>query len=346
MSADVEPDTLAVALPAVLRPGAGRGAAARLRPGTLAPGRRRYLAPVGTVAVVLAYAVTTAASGFTIDRLAITGWFLALVVATSLGRPLRTMATRAGAWIAVYVTFFLYDLVRGGSDALGTPVDYTRPLAADRWLTGVVPTLWLQQHVYAGDVHRWFTPLLSLVYISHFLVAYAVMLWLQVRRPGRFWPFVAAFVLTTYVATVAFLLDPSAPPWMVAQDGGMPAVQRTATIGLADLHLWFAAHLVDLGRATLNQVAAFPSLHAAYPALLLVFFWSTSRWWTRLGLAAYAVTMAFMLILTGEHWLIDIVGGWVVAGGSVLVVTRVRWVVPRRVRRGTVTGGSLVGGGL
>lgn len=299
---------------------AQRGAPAAL------PARRllqRYVAPVAVVAVVAAFATSSVVGGLPLDRLTITLWCLALVVAAGLGQSLRTLVARTAGWVLVYVAFLVYDFGRGAADALGVPVDETWPMRGDQLLFGgAVPTVWLQQHLYADGTQHWFHAPLALLYMSHFFVAYAVMIVLQVRRPERFWPFVWSWILTTYIALAMFVVHPSAPPWMVARDGGMAPVRRTATIGLADLDLHFAARLVDLGRVTLNQVAAFPSLHAAYPGLLLFFFWGTSRWWTRVLLVAYPVAMAFMLVLCAEHWVVDALMGWAVAGASVLLVRR------------------------
>ncbi len=325
-------DDVAVVLPAAV-PATGPRERQRDR-GELV---RRFLAPVAVVAVVASFAVSAVVGGLPLDRLTITLWCLGLVVAAGLGRPLRTLLARTAGWVLVYVAFLVYDLGRGVADALGVPVDETWPMWGDRLLTGVVPTVWLQERLYAETLQHWFHAPLALLYMSHFFAAYAVMIVLQVRRPARFWPFVSAWIVTTYVALAMFLVHPSAPPWMVARDGGMPAVRRTATIGLADLDLHFAARLVDMGRVTLNQVAAFPSLHSAYPALLLFFFWGTSRWWTRVLLVAYPVAMGFMLVLCAEHWVVDVLAGWTVAGLSVLLVRRLeRRLAQRRAARRSV----------
>jgi membrane-associated phospholipid phosphatase len=78
-----------------------------------------------------------------------------------------------------------------------------------------------------------------------------------------------------------------------------------------------------------NQEAAIPSLHAAYPMLLLLFFWGAGRW-ARVGLLAYALAMAFTLVYTGEHYVADIVIGWVYAAA---VFAAVSWARRRRARR-------------
>ena len=78
-----------------------------------------------------------------------------------------------------------------------------------------------------------------------------------------------------------------------------------------------------------------PSLHAAYPATLLLFFWNDGKWW-RIVLGAYTLAMGFILVYGGEHYLVDILVGWLyaaVAYGAVCVAwpawrTRTRMPAP------------------
>jgi len=71
-----------------------------------------------------------------------------------------------------------------------------------------------------------------------------------------------------------------------------------------------------------NPVAAMPSLHAAFPLMLLLFFWSAGLW-VRLLLGAYTLAMAFTLVYGGEHFVMDIVAGWLIAIAVHFVVTAI-----------------------
>ena len=62
-----------------------------------------------------------------------------------------------------------------------------------------------------------------------------------------------------------------------------------------------------------NTVAAMPSLHAAYPMMLLLFFWGAGRR-VRIGLALYTLAMGYALVYSGEHFVTDILAGWVWRG--------------------------------
>jgi membrane-associated phospholipid phosphatase len=77
-----------------------------------------------------------------------------------------------------------------------------------------------------------------------------------------------------------------------------------------------------------NPVAAMPSLHAAYPFMLLLFFWSAGRS-VRIGLGLYTLAMGFALVYGGEHFVTDILAGWAMAGVAYALVT----VAPALARR-------------
>jgi membrane-associated phospholipid phosphatase len=72
-----------------------------------------------------------------------------------------------------------------------------------------------------------------------------------------------------------------------------------------------------------------PSLHAGSALLVALFLWPsvTSLW--RTALAGYAVAMAVTLVYTGEHYVVDVAVGWLVAA----LATAVGSAVPRRVVR-------------
>jgi membrane-associated phospholipid phosphatase len=65
-----------------------------------------------------------------------------------------------------------------------------------------------------------------------------------------------------------------------------------------------------------------PSLHAAYALLIALFLWRlVSRPW-RVGLVAYPLAMAFALVYTGEHYVSDVLVGWLYAVAAFVAVDR------------------------
>ena len=74
------------------------------------------------------------------------------------------------------------------------------------------------------------------------------------------------------------------------------------------------AGLFSEGQASVNLVAAVPSLHAAFCALVAMFLWAASAARLRPLLALYPLAMGLTLIATGEHYFFDVLLGWIYAG--------------------------------
>ena len=150
----------------------------------------------------------------------------------------------------------------------------------------------------------------------------AIVLWC-VNYP-LFRRYLATFVTLTLVTLTTYLVYPAAPPWMAALNGRLPEVDRVVQATLAVLGGETVNTAVEKGAAYSNPVAAMPSLHAAIPMMLALFFWSRARWWLRALLATYALAMGVTLVYTGEHYVIDVLVGWAYAGLS-LVAMRAFW---------------------
>ena len=59
-------------------------------------------------------------------------------------------------------------------------------------------------------------------------------------------------------------------------------------------------------------VGALPSLHAAWPFMIMLFFWPRAGRW-RILLVTYTLAMAFTLVYTADHFVFDILMGWTYA---------------------------------
>jgi membrane-associated phospholipid phosphatase len=77
-----------------------------------------------------------------------------------------------------------------------------------------------------------------------------------------------------------------------------------------------------------NPVAAIPSLHAAYTLLITLFLWRVAPQWGRVLLAAYPWAMAFALVYTAEHYVVDVLLGWIYALIAFSMVSRLAELQP------------------
>jgi hypothetical protein len=207
-----------------------------------------------------------------------------------------------GVWAAYLAGFVLFAHLRTLTDDAGLPIRGEYAVDADRWLFGgVLPTEWLQQHLFADGAGA-FAFACAVVYASYFLVPHVLALVLWRVDPGTFRRYAIAVLGTVYAGLLISLVLPTAPPWMAAEHGG-PSLDRT----LSDVFGWD----LESGGAGTNPFAAMPSLHIAVTGLVALALWQRRRLrWVGL---AYALAMGFVLVATAEHYVVDLIAGAAVA---------------------------------
>jgi hypothetical protein len=287
---------------------------------------------VGVWAAGLLWFVLT--QGFPFDRGYQTLWILSGLVAAGVGRGWRHVRRIFLDWIPLIVVLVVYDYSRHFAELLGRPVMIEPQISWDRLLFfGNVPTIWLQQHFYDPTTTHWWDSVGALVYISHFLAAWAIAGILYWRNRDEWFLWVRAVVVLSFAGLITFALQPSAPPWYAARDGYLPPVARIAWRGLDSLGLHGASQLIDRGAAVANDVAAVPSLHTGFAVLISMWFYprvtQRHRWWLRPLLVLYPIAMLTMLVYSGEHYVSDGLIGAVYVVGTLLGL---RWWDRRRAR--------------
>ena len=293
--------------------------------GRLARLRRPWtwsLSRLGLTAYFVVLAVYVVAVGVPIDRIGQSVWILAGIVAARLGRPIREHVRAVLDWLPLLAALILYDHTRGIADTLGIPVRVVELADLERLLFGgILPTAWLQEHAYDPAEPHWWDAAASLVYVTHFVLPWALAAILYVRSRPVWLTYVRRVVLLSYAGLMTYILLPAAPPWYASKYGFVPEqMDRVATNGWSVVGLNSAGAWLDQAQAGSNQVAALPSLHAAFALLFSVTLWMLVR--NRLLLiviAAYPVAMALTLIYGGEHYVIDVLLGWVYVGLVLLV---------------------------
>jgi membrane-associated phospholipid phosphatase len=219
-------------------------------------------------------------------------------------------------WLPFVALVLTYDLLRGHADQLFARAHvWPQIWFGERVGEGTVPVVWLQQHLWhgAGDL-RWYDYACFGVYVSHFLVTplLAGVLWL--RSPQIFRRYCAMLLTLAVLGLTTYTLFPAVPPWLASSDHLLPPVARIVP-GVAT-HIGFLDYgaVFEYGARYSNEVAAVPSLHAAYALLAAMILASlTRRRLVHLALMLYPLAMGFALIYTGEHYTFDIVLGWLYA---------------------------------
>ncbi len=229
------------------------------------------------------------------------------------------MQTRTRWWVELLVIAWLcwvYDLINNlaplrlhvalaharGVLHLERSLGLDPELSLDRWLAG----------------HHVLGLLLSLYYDNaHFVVTLGLLGWLWWNRADLYRPLRNSLVVVNLLGFAVFWLYPVAPPRMLP--GYTDVVASTHAFGG-----WHTGALASQA----NQLAAMPSLHIAWAVWCTIALWRISkRRWLR-GLAvAYPCVTALAVLSTGNHFLLDIVGGLLAIAAAVAIVglvTRVR----------------------
>ncbi len=280
----------------------------------------RFAAPALFVAVLGAFMWR---DGVPVARDRLLMWIvlgLLAVSTTNLGGWLRSVVLE---WLPFALVLWAYDLLRGSADELFA-AHYTPQIEADRLLFGgIVPTTWLQDHLWHGTSRlQWYDFAAWAVYMSYFVATYVVagVLWFVAR--GLFRRYVGTVALLAAMGFATFALFPAAPPWLASREGELDWTIRS--IGPISGEIPFIAfsweNLIERGSEYSNPVAAVPSLHAAYTLLIAIFLWRLVPRWARPLLAAYPAAMAFALVYTAEHYVVDILLGWAYALVAVWIV--------------------------
>ena len=267
------------------------------------PGRSRLVPAALWTALAAAFAATCAVRGLPTDRVVLLGWVLAGLGVHATTQGPRRLARLVADWLPLVAVLLAYDASRGLADGLGMPVAVEELADADRWLGGgVLPTVWLQEHVQAD----WWKALATLVYSSHFVLTPVLLAVLWARDRER-WARCARLVVALSLAGLAtYVLYPAAPPWLAARTGVIEPVDRITSSGWAVLGLPKAGVLLDTGQAQVNLVAAVPSLHTAFAVLVCGMLLPLARRaCQRTALVAYAVLMPVVLVWGGEHYVVD-----------------------------------------
>jgi membrane-associated phospholipid phosphatase len=268
----------------------------------------------GTALVYLALLLTIVVTiGVPTDRGSLLLIILAGLGITCIGRGWRAYGRALLDWLPFTAVLIAYDYTRGVADALGMPLHVADVAAVDRFAFGQVPTVWMQNHFFDPGSPHWYDAVATLAYASHFLATpiMAAILWIRDRAV---WMRFARRVIALAVAGLAtYILFPAAPPWYAAQVGVIEPVVRASGRGWYWLHINHAGNLLDEGQRASNDVAAMPSLHAAYATIIALFVIHATRSRWRWLMVAYPAIMGLALVYTAEHYVIDIVLGVVFA---------------------------------
>jgi inositol phosphorylceramide synthase catalytic subunit len=170
------------------------------------------------------------------------------------------------------------------------------------------------------------SPVLDLLcgaaYIGYLLEPILFFLYFTIADGERAKRLVWGFLVLNVLGITTYLLYPAAPPWYVQRYGLGPArldvppspagaVRFDALTGIGLFSSFYARNP--------NVFGAMPSLHAAYPVLVLGTVAGMGAFWVA-GCSLFALLVAFSAVYLRHHYVWDVLVGWLYAVVATLAV--------------------------
>lgn len=220
--------------------------------------------------------------------------------------------------IPAFFIFAFANLIHATLRGFAIEVAPFAPVNAAQWDIAVfrgVPSMWMQDVL--GTAGFWAE--VAFFYWSSLFWLPTLLVGLVVVARGR-WYYTRLILLQFALvvsADVIYAIVPTRPPWMDVD------VVRIIAIN--------SDNGVHIDR---NQYAALPSLHVAVPLVFALWFhaFEKAEPLRRLSplLFAWALGMGWSVIYTGEHYIVDVVTGYIWAGLVFLVLNRLGVLHARR----------------
>jgi hypothetical protein len=213
----------------------------------------------------------------------------------------------AGRQLAILVGVdLIYDLGRGVADS-------SRASAIHHG-SQVIDFERSTHTLFEPDLQKFFLPAHWTIEIANFLylnaqftIALGFLIWLYLFRNESYYFVRNMFVVSMCLALIGYVGFPTAPPRMFPADGFVDTVTKYSSVN---------SHS-SLAKIFINPYAAVPSMHCAF-ALMIggSGFLVCRHWWSKAFWAAWPILIAWVVIVTANHYWVDWALGWLVALAS------------------------------
>ena len=173
---------------------------------------------------------------------------------------------------------------------------------------------------------------------AHYFVTIGALVFIYLRRNDSFYFVRNMFMIAMAIALVGYTVFPTAPPRFMPEWGFVDSVADFTGVHVN-------GHSASINAIT-NLYAAVPSMHVAFA---LMIGWTLARLvrspLARVAWTAYPFMMAFVIIVTANHFIFDALLGGLTAGASAYGARWLGRVRPSAWRFSSVTGPRLTASG-
>jgi len=271
--------------------------------------RKNLLVNLALVLVYMAWALVMGA--IRSDQLFLTGFYLLLFYGNE-----KTRKFIIGFSIFI-VYWIIYDSMRILPNYEVSPVRIQEPYLLEKSLFGIsINDLIYTPNEYFDLVQTRFLDIVSaLFYLNWVPVPLAFGVYLYYKNKQLFTQYSLVFLFANLLGFVIYYIYPAAPPWYVDLYGfELHIGVQGNSAGLARFdELTGIPVFASLYNKNANVLAAIPSLHAAYPVIVLYYGIRNKLGWFNLLFVLFMLGIWFSAVYSGHHYIIDVVLGAVVA---------------------------------
>jgi len=165
---------------------------------------------------------------------------------------------------------------------------------------------------------HWTIDLADFLYLnSQSSVALGFLFWLYLFHNESYYFVRNMFVVAMCLALIGYVGYPTAPPRMFPGDGFVDTITKYSPVN----------HNSKIAKIFINPYAAVPSVHCAWGLMIGGTGIAVCRhWWSRAWWAFWPILVAWVVIVTANHYWLDWALGWLVPLAAFAVA---KWMLAR-----------------
>jgi membrane-associated phospholipid phosphatase len=217
-------------------------------------------------------------------------------------------------WFFFLSFLYLFDSLRGTiyilTCKLNLPVYTLYVIKSEKFLFGNIPSLFLQNALLKTSSYGefgWLERFLTVIHGTHFLAFLFIGLIIWLHHSNYFRAYKSSFYWVTAIGVSGYFAVPTVPPWLASW-----LFHFIPELTQFNIILYNMTNPDITSGFNTNVIAAMPSLHAAFPALCSLILWRLYRWKASL-FYFYTLLVFFTIVYTGDHYVVDIIAGVILA---------------------------------
>ena len=219
---------------------------------------------------------------------------------------------------SIFVVFWvLYDYMKAFPNYAYRAVDVAQIYGLEKSLFGIHTQgkILTPNEFWLLHPHVFLDVLCGIFYLCWVPIPLAFAGYLFFANRKLFLEFSLTFLLVNLIGFVIYYLHPAAAPWYVQQYGlTFRPLTMGSTAGLARFDSFFGVGIFQsIYAKNSNVFAAMPSLHSAYPVIVLFYAIKNKSGFFNLFFFTIMVGIWFAAVYTSHHYVLDVLAGLSVA---------------------------------